>query len=400
MNKHNQFLRLQAASLIKRLAKSQQNSPTEAEDIRIGIWGTSGSGKTTYLAMLYYALLLSKDWQVTADSKARQFVTESIKVIKEGKFPATTEITPNIEIFTYTLARQKSSTEIGPKVVLNFIDAPGEFYEEIHSANASVTRPSIRGANSETQVGPNQGNKTGIIDYLISCDGIIFLLDPLRSNEEGDLYWRLLFDLFMEFQERSQQESMSNARLQQYMAFCVTKVDKEEIWSQGKRSADLAKDVMGHSLFTSLETAFCLENRYEFYSVASIGRYFDKDDELWKEAVNYPSIPDNSKTSETQKDLSSPTSPRRRYAHQKSKDLQDPVASPGQPNTNLNSSPSSEDSWDSLSSPSNTPEPPLIPLPTINTKVEYAPFNVITPIEWLINSIQNQPPSRPQPKQE
>jgi hypothetical protein len=398
MNKNNQFLQLQKASLAKGWGKIQQTSPIGAKDICIGIWGTVNSGKTTYLAMLYYALLLSKDWQVTADSEAREFVTKSINEIKAGKFPPTTQKAGNLNIFTYTIARQNSSGIIGPKVVLNFIDAPGEFYEDIHSKESTevqIAKPSIHDASAETLVGQNQDNSMGIMDYLISCDGIIFLLDPTRSNEKPKSYWLLLFDLFMEFQERSQQENMINARLQQYMAFCVTKVDINEIWNQGKESADLAKDVMGHSLFTSLETNFCLENRYKFYSVASIGRYLDKDGK-WKESVTYSDISDSS---ETQTNLSSIPSPRRRHLHGKSQNSQATDASTGQPTTTPSSSPSSEDGWGTLSQVSNTSKPPSTPEPTINTEVQYEPFNVITPIEWLINSIQKQPPSRPQPKQ-
>ncbi|WP_054469899.1 hypothetical protein [Planktothricoides sp. SR001] len=398
MNNNNQFSQLRTA-LTEWLEKNKQTAITGPKDIRIGIWGTSGSGKTTYLAMLYYALLLSKDWQVTADSEARQFVTKSINGIKAGNFPPATQPTENLNIFTYTLGRQNSYAIIGPKVVLNFIDAPGGFYEDIHSIHSTkvqIAEPSIKGASAETQLGQNQDNSMGIMDYLLSCDGIIFLLDPIRSKEEGNLYWRLLFDLFMEFQEKSKQENMTNARLQQYMAFCVTKVDKEEIWSQGKESADLAKDVMGQDLFTSLETGFCLENRYKFYSVASIGRYLDKDGKSWKEAVIYSDILDTSNTSEPQPPQ--PAQPSQPQGGGYGEGY-DPDAPLGQPNTTPSPSSSSEDDWGSLNQASNTPEPPSIPLPTINTKVQYEPFNVITPIEWLIDSIQKNPPSRPQPKQ-
>jgi hypothetical protein len=397
MNKNNQFFQPQSHPLYKWFARIRQTSPTKPQDIRIGIWGTSGSGKTTYLAMLYYALLLSKDWQVTADSEARRFVTESIDKIKAGDFPPATQISGDLNIFTYTLARQNSSAIIGPKVVLNFIDAPGEFYEDIHRQTVQIAKPSNQSVSAETQVSQNQTNSMGIMDYLLSCDGIIFLLDPTRSNAEGHLYWRLLFDLFMEFQERSQQENMTNARLQQYMAFCVTKADIEDIWDQGKESADLVKDVMGHSLFTSLETGFCLENRYSFYSVASIGRYFDNDSQSWKEAVLYPDIPDISNPSDAHTNLSSAPSPRRRYSQGKSHNSQASDASSGQPSTRTSPSLSSDDDYGLFNQASITPEPPTPNQPTINTKVQYEPFNIITPIEWLINSIQREPPSRPQP---
>jgi hypothetical protein len=377
MNSNNQFLKLQT-TLTEWLAKNKQTSPA---DIRIGLWGTSGSGKTTYLAMLYYALLLSKDWEVTADTEARQFVTKHIKHIEKGNFPPATETAPDLNIFTYTL-RPQSSKGTGPKIVLNFIDAPGEFYEDILSTKVQIVEPQSQRTNAGMQVNQNQGNSKGIVDYLLSCDGIIFLLDPMRSKKEGNSYWTLLLDLFLEFQERSRQEEMKTERLQQYMAFCVTKVDKEEIWSQGKPSADLAKDVMGWKLFKSLETSFCLKNRYEFFSVASIGRYLDPDRKS-KESVIYPAnIPDSSNTSEPQ-----PPQPPPQDVYSGG---YDPDAPSGTANTPPSSSSSSTGGggFASGNNTPSTPEPPPRSKPTIKTDVEYEPFYVIEPIKWLIKSIQ------------
>ena len=386
MNSNNQFWKLRTA-LTEWLAKSQQISST---DIRIGIWGTQDSGKTTYLAMLYYALILAEEWEVTADRAARDFVQQHIDQIETGNFPPSTELTEIIPIFTYTLRwQQQDYTATVNKVVLNFIDAPGGFYERIHSTNVQIVKPPSQETNAETQLGQNQNNAIGIVDYLLSCDGIIFLLDPMRRKEQGDSYISLLFDLFQEFQERSRQEDMKTERLRQYMAFCVTKLDKEEIWSQGLEPAELAKDVMGVKLFKSLKTNFCQKGRYTFFSVASIGRYQDKDGN-WKEAVIYPETTDNSNTSAPQ---APPSSPNNLYSS--GYDPHEALGGYDPDRTPENSNTSDDEFASQFQKPSPPEQPPTLK-PTIKTDVEYEPFNVLKPVEWLIESIQKKPPSRRQ----
>lgn len=368
MNNNNQFSNLR--NTVKQwLARNQQTTQTGPKDIRIGLWGTSGSGKTTYLAMLYDALENSEKWTVEAgDDQADQFIDAQISRITDtGNFPLATQPTANLDIFTYILKPQ-SYNGTG-SIVLNFIDAPGGFYED------------IRGTAQQVQIGEEQGD---IVEYLRSCDGIIFLLDPIRSKRQGESYKTLLLRLFREFQKRSRQKDI-DTKIQQYMAFCVTKVDKEGIWDKGPNS-DLAKDVMGEQLFKKLRTNFFLDGRYEFFSVASIGRYQDKDGK-WKEAVIYPDIP------ETQPSQPPQPSPQGGYSGG-----YDPDAPSGKPNASPSSSSSSDDDWAEMNKTSN-PEPSSIPLPTINMDVNYEPFNVITPIEWLIKSIQKQPLSKPEHKQ-
>ena len=385
MNNTNQFLKLRTA-LTEWLAKNQQTSQA---DIRIGLWGTSGSGKTTYLAILHNALVLSDDWELTEDDEAGVFVDKHINDIEKGNFPLPTEIADTIKIFTYTL-RPQSSKGTGSKIVLNFLDAPGEFYEDIlgdAATTVKIVKRQSQHTNADMQVSETKNNSGDIVDYLLSCDGIILLLDPIQSKKKHNSYWTLLSKLFREFQRRSRRENMKTERLQQYMAFCVTKVDREEIWNQGKESADLAKDVIGEKLFKSLKTNFCLPNRYKFFSVASIGLYQDKDGK-WKEAVIYPDTPDSSNTSASQ---SPQSSPKNSYSQG-----YDPDEASGTANTSPNSSSSSTGGWASGNNTPSTPEAPPTHKPTIN--VNYEPFNVIEPIQWLIQSIQANPPSRPNRK--
>ncbi|OJJ20751.1 hypothetical protein BI308_20380 [Roseofilum reptotaenium AO1-A] len=357
--------------------------------------------------MLYRALLPYQGWVVDADPESLNFILQHIDTIDEkGEFPDPTETADNIPIFTYTLKEQDASGPTGFEVVLNFLDAPGEFYEDIDSTSAETVKifkaSSTRNSgeiqdDDQNQDDQNQIDLNGIVDYLLSCDGIIFLLDPIRSKKDGKSYQSLLLKLFEEFKKRSQPENRIEGRLPQYMAFCLTKVDKEGIWEQlwtkvrhpdDKKEADeelmlaakdLAKDVMGDLLFESLEHNYCVKNRYTFFPLASIGRYRDEKDKTWKEAVIDPDV------SDTQSSQSAQSSQVTRYTT---------GFDPDAPSVGLNPTPSSTSSsiggggFASGNNAPKTPQSPSKPKPQINQDVKYEPFYVIEPIEWLINNFK------------
>ncbi|WP_019506296.1 hypothetical protein [Pleurocapsa sp. PCC 7319] len=343
----------------------KENLQASPRNIRLGIWGTTGAGKTTYLTMLYDALELSGNWWVEVNPNARSFLEYNLDTIKEErKFPEPTE-PGELEIYSYIL-RPKSPRVANSEIILNFIDAPGEFYENIQDTKGKV-------------IEDEESREKDIVDYLIACDGIIFLLDPIRSKKDNKTYSTLLRKLFQEFQERSRSRrprSESNL-LEQYMAFCVTKFDREELWNKGDESDKLAENVMGWELqrlqnFCRLEldretgkNKPSKENRCEFFSVSSIGRYQDKDGKSQVSVIE-PAQTSNSNSQEKSKS---------NQQLKKGYDFDDDT--PSQP---INTNPSSSSSKCQ---------------PTIKSDVTLNSYNVLEPVEWLIQRIQNHPPSRP-----
>jgi GTPase SAR1 family protein len=105
--------------------KPQQSS------IRIGIWGTTGAGKTIYLARLYDLLQQSRNWIFDEDTEAKvfaqQYLNDMNNETKEGTLPRPNYVSKGAEykIFIYTLTSKNSPF----KIELEFIDAPGEFFE-------------------------------------------------------------------------------------------------------------------------------------------------------------------------------------------------------------------------------------------------------------------------------
>jgi hypothetical protein len=163
--------------------------------------------------------------------------------------------------------------------MLDFIDAPGEFYENIMSNDAQVID------------NHNDSESMDIVDYLVSCDAIIFLLDPQRTQQDGQAYSTIIRNLFFELKERSRHPEIKFNRLPQYMAFCITKIDREEFWNQGENSGltsrDLTEKIIGTKTLHKLENNYCMKGHYNFFSLSSIGRYRDEYGYL-KEAIIYP----------------------------------------------------------------------------------------------------------------
>jgi hypothetical protein len=404
--------------------------PTQ-NDIRIGIWGTRGAGKTTYLAALYDALSRSELWTVEAiGQEAKEFVDKHLSKMEEGDFPERTlprrGSKENFKVFSYLIKpdQQQNSPNSSKSVTLNFVDAPGEFYEK------SLTK------GREMLVSDQAGNSIDIIDYLLRCDGILFLLDPVvldpvYADERRESYSSLLRRLFMEFQDRARtlDPSLEEGRLEHYVAFGVTKVDRKEIWGDPMRleSHALAKSILGNRAFDRLKNFFWKEqnvdkrkeekenrqprskkNRCDFFSIAAIGRYWDEEKGEWLPAVIDPTQeePESSPSGVDSTDsVSSSDSPVDEGVYG-GYEPEDPAHDNPPNGVKSNSTGSSASSTPFPSPPqpsseewggndeSTAPAQSQGNVERINVDVDFESMGVIEPIEWLIQGIQNCPPRR------
>ena len=386
---NNTKLRNQFASIIRQ-ATSEFPRRNPSQDIRIGLWGAASSGKTTYLAMLYEALEYSRDWEVTADKNALQFIRKQSDDIEAGHFPGRTTAQKEIEIFSFTLRPQFDNQHKG-SVVLSFIDAPGEFYERPRPDVRVVSKRSTSASKSMEEAGPFMD----IIDYLISCDGIIFLLDPERSEKGKKAYRTIIRDLFLEFQDRSRNPALKSEKLQQYLAFSVVKMDKMDYWDRrNEKPSQLAKEIVGRQLFDKLANNYCYvderdftKNRFAFFALSSIGRY-EKEKGVWEMVVGDGSQPVNTEPETNPSyegaggyDVWSTPS------YEPSPYEQEPASNFEQPNNG-----GLDDAFGSRFD--EPPEDDAYAQPTIDREKDSRPFNVISPLEWLIKSIHANPPAQ------
>jgi hypothetical protein len=353
--------------------KAFQDSP---KNIRLGIWGTKGSGKTLYLIMLYEALLQAepKNWHIECDEIARHFVEKHLEEMdntdEPGLLPPPTEKNKQIEIFQYILTPTSSNHITNSQVVLEFIDAPGEFYREILKVDAKVVKSKGENIVEEYQ---------DIVEYLMKCDGIIFLLDP-KSGNKTELYRTLLFSLFNEFKARSLDPDSKGKKLEQYMAFCVTKVDDDnELWHKAQNPQKLVHEVMGQKMWKYLPNFCYLEldtqkrsklhkdNRCEFFAVSSIGRYYEKKDKQWYRALDN-SQPENFEAPEENNNHYNYNNGYDPDVAQQNNAVPNDFEGFGLENNDLNNLNQQR-------------------AERIKQGVECKPINVIEPIEWLIKNI-------------
>lgn len=356
---------------------------TSQDEIRLGIWGTSGAGKTTYLTRLYGALIQSGRWEVQIDDNAERFINQNLAKIDGGEFPERTRVRPGepLPIYSYTLIPKPSNNITNKTVVLRFIDAPGGFYEDLNDYEGEEL----------VSDGENESSMD-IVDYLLNCHGIIFLIDPMRTRKDGESYFMLLGKLFRKMQSRQQLKNpnQTNAKLEQYAVLGVTKVEIEEFWQKAVFAVKFVLEILGSQASLDwLSNFFWLDknkvnpnkgtsrpnkkHRCEFFSICTIGGYRDKDGKLLPGIVkispnNQPSNISNSNEESIFQQLGS---------------------SSEQSISNIN------DDVESLFGDNTTPLEYIKDEDNILIKINeiLIPFNVIEPIEWLIDGIQRYRPS-------
>lgn len=258
---------------------SKKTHTMDTNEKRIGIWGVSGSGKTTYLAMLSHAIdeagKLSLDH---ADEQSKEFVQSSThQLLKLGFFPPPTELArDNIRIYRFRLFRKsylhifkellgfRVSFSENDRVLLEMIDAAGAWFEYNRYRKLRVQFP----------------DAADFIDnYLRSCQGLIVLYDPadkmptIASDTEGgnevseatsgspiDLL-NMLIDLPKED---------DSPYIPQSLAICITKVDGFNRWDNKGNPKHLAKEALPENVISRLKRV-CRPGYYEFFAVSAIG---------------------------------------------------------------------------------------------------------------------------------
>lgn len=345
----------EATNLLEEVLKMKQKT----ESFQIGLWGAHNAGKTTYLAMLYDALEQSPAWRVYTDEKGREFITAHTKTIRgEKHFPPSTEPSDeDPEEFIYEIYRKsKDEPNTYNRVDLKFLDAPGEYYEN----------PYAPGIN--------------ILDYLSGCHGLIFLVDPEPPSTEVSDYHNMVLDLLREFHKRSRQNSETHSPfLEQYLAFAATKVDKEGFWErcyQPKNSADKNKanidkfviEVMGQSTYNAVSNNYSQEGRYKLFAISSIGRSQNPDTQEWEQNITYPNQPQTS--TDAKNTMKRGYTPPSRYQSDVKPEDEEERSLPL----------SNQTVEDELE------EDPFVIINRISS------LNVIQPLEWLIDSMLNNPP--------
>ena len=374
--------------------------------IKLGIWGASSSGKTVYMLMLYHYLQRSKRkdrFLVKAgNEQTDKFLKKHlISRIYKGEFPSTTTKEDKYNSYSYKLQRINSDTI----VELTFLDLPGELLED-------------REKNVKTNNKKNED--VSVAKYLTQCHGILILLSPLKEDYPDNSYFSLLEGLF-----RLMKGKIPKPKLEQYVVFGITKADHDKIY---QRTIDtnfyqLIMEIIGlQAPLEWLESYFYLEiveekdgtqqvnvngenNRCCFLPISPFGRYENEKGEMISPVdTNENKTEEELKVNESQQEQ--PEAADKRQEKQR----EDPFKNPSKKQNNSNdddktpsiadnSEGSQREGQSSYNDDYETPSTTNYYEPNqkkgkcqIDTDVTWRPQNVVEPIEWLIQRIENHPP--------
>ena len=162
----------------------QEQQRQKNTTIKLGIWGTSSSGKTVYMLMLYHYLQRSKRKDrflvKVGNEQTDKFLKDHLNsVIYKGEFPTPTETPPEDKYnsYSYKLKRDNSETI----VELTFLDLPGEVLQR---------------REYKVKTNNKKNEDVSVAKYLTQCHGILILLSPLKEDY-NDSYLPLLDGLFL-----------------------------------------------------------------------------------------------------------------------------------------------------------------------------------------------------------
>ena len=383
----------------------QEQQRQKNTTIKLGIWGTSSSGKTVYMLMLYHYLQRSKRKDrflvKVGNEQTDKFLKDHLNsVIYKGEFPTPTETPPEDKYnsYSYKLKRDNSETI----VELTFLDLPGEVLQR---------------REYKVKTNNKKNEDVSVAKYLTQCHGILILLSPLKEDY-NDSYLPLLDGLF-----RLMLREIPEFKLEQYVVFGITKADNDKIY---QRTIDtnfyqLIMEIIGlQAPLEWLESYFYLEiveekdktqrvnvngenNRCCFLPISPFARY-NQDGRMISPVI------ENKTEEEPKANESQQEPPKAADKRQGKRLLTDPFKK------NLSKKQNNNDDYETSSTADNseggqreghssdnddyeTPSTTDYDEPNqeegkykIDTRVTWRPQNVVEPIEWLIQRIENHPP--------
>jgi hypothetical protein len=186
------------------------------QPIRIGLWGATRSGKSTYLASLPLAGMMRRPetWTVVGtDDSAAEYLNHMVNLmVTQRVFPRPNRIVEAISwafsgpppatglsALSHLIGRQPAQVEF----VLELHDPPGRDYATV---------------NPE------------VIEHLVNAHGVLYLVDP-TLNQDTDMTFQAFFHAVQLLHRRlGALGRLKHGRLPHHIAVCITKFDDDHFF--------------------------------------------------------------------------------------------------------------------------------------------------------------------------
>lgn len=288
-------------------------------ETRIGIWGATGSGKTTYLGALRQAAEQTKRsdvaWSVIgADDVSTAVLTDySGTLTNERLFPAATFTRVPLRMNLLGSRRpprpgQQSATK-GSQVEfgVEMLDMSGQMVDDRTWRDPSILAPAEEEeddldfdiSDPSDERGP-EADLEDVLRHLTDCQGFLLLFDPVQDEKAGDAF-RYFNTMMAQIQARTLRAGrMLGAKLPHHVAVCITKFDDREVLCKALSPEELTglKDVRpplriesstaarylnllaqerpngGARLVRDAIEAYVLPERLKYYATSSVGYWW------------------------------------------------------------------------------------------------------------------------------
>lgn len=192
---------------------------------RVGLWGATASGKSTFLSALFIAATRSPaDLRVKGrnDDSTDFLVRNTHSLNAQHQFPPPTTyqqpLSWTLQMSVPNPVRSRLFRPAPATVPFDFRvdlqDAPGRAYAAVPEVQPS--RLDLPGDDV-----PN------VASYLANCQGLLLLVDPIRERELGDAH-EFFHGTLLRIAQRV--EVPLGERLPHYIAVCVTKFDDPSVF--------------------------------------------------------------------------------------------------------------------------------------------------------------------------
>ena len=248
--------------------------------MKVALWGPRSAGKTTYIAMVYGASILSDDyrWIIRPTEVASMaFVEENFDKIRNGEFPQpTTVFEPTLYRYLFMPGIAKPKQKFGNREedpIMRFHKWLLASNDDVAAEHSSARRQIVTEfADVSGEAYLEQDSDSVLWSHLASCDGLICLLDPSDANDHFKITFRLLQYLWLKLQKENPQR-LVNGMLPHYIAFCFSKMDLPEFREDINNPEHVLQRIQSRDALNidKLLRQFVLPSRLKYFTISAIG---------------------------------------------------------------------------------------------------------------------------------